>query len=131
MADYNRITAFELVKLSNAVEPEDVVQTVLAMYLLQDQEPKKIKGDKAFLTQMVRRVRGLTNLNAGTWTDNATGRTKTAYRELSPKAVERLGMKLAIAFGPAGLTLAKLERKDHERKMRELTEYHQALGDIQ
>lgn len=131
MANYNRVTAFELVKLSNAVEPDEVIETVLAMYLLQDQEPRKIRTDKAFLTQMVRRVRGLTSLNAGTWTDNATGKSKTAYRELSPKAVEGIGKKLATAFGPAGIALAKLERRDHERRMRELTEYHQALGDIQ
>jgi hypothetical protein len=118
------------VKLSNAVEPEEVIQTALAMYLLQDQEPRRIKSDAAFLTQMVRRVRGLTSLNAGSWTDSKTGRTKTAYRELSPKAVECMGKKLAGAFGVAGLALAELERKDHHRKQQETADYHRSLGDL-
>lgn len=131
MPSFKRIAALELVKLSNAVEPEEVIETVLAMYLLQDQEPRKIKGDKAFLTQMVRRVRGLTMLNAGIYSKGSTGKTKTAYKELSPKAAEVLGRKLATAFGPAGLVLATLERKDHEKRLQELTEYRQALGDLQ
>jgi hypothetical protein len=131
MPSFKRIAAVELVKLSNAVEPQEVIETVLSMYLLQDQEPRKIKGDTAFLTQMVRRVRGLTSLNAGAWTDSSTGRKKVAYKELSPKAVEAMGKRLASAFGLAGVTLAGLERKDHERRQQELAAYHQALGDLQ
>lgn len=131
MPSFKRTTALELVKLSNAVKPEEVIETVLAMYILHDQEPRKIKSDRALLTQMVRRVRGLTPLNAGSWIDGSTGKRKVAYRELSPRTVECMGKKLAAVFGPAGVTLARLEREDHQRRQRELTEYHQALGDIQ
>ncbi len=83
MPSFKRIAAFEIVKLSNAVEPGALIKTVLAMFLMQDQEPRKFRSDKAFLTQMVRRVRGLTKLNAGTWKDQGTGKTKVAYRELN------------------------------------------------
>jgi hypothetical protein len=65
MASWKRTAAFELVKLSNAVEARAVLKTVLAMFLMQDQEPRKFRSDNAFLTQMVRRVRGLTKVNAG------------------------------------------------------------------
>jgi hypothetical protein len=130
MPSFKRTTAYELVRLGNAVEAEDVIETVLSMYLLHDAEPKVIKSHIAFLTQMVRRVRGLTTLNAGTWTD-ANGKTKTAYREVGPKVVQCLGMKLANAFGPVGLTLARLERHDHDQRLKELAEFRQAISDIQ
>lgn len=126
MPIFKKTTADELIKLSSAVRAEHVIETVLALYLLQDAEPRRIKSDAAFLTQMVRRVRGLTQLNAGTWTDG-TGKAKSAYREVSPKVVECLGMKLARAFGPVGVIMAKLERRDHEAKVNDLAELREAV----
>jgi hypothetical protein len=130
MPSFKRIAAVELVKLGNTVDAKAVIETVLSMYLLQDAEPKAIKSDIAFLTQMVRRVRGLTRLNAKVWT-GASGRKKTAYNELGPKVVHVLGMKLAETFGTVGLTLAKLERQDHERRFNESTKFREALRDIE
>ncbi|ANY78906.1 hypothetical protein BB934_12360 [Microvirga ossetica] len=131
MPSWKRTVAVELVKLSNTVEAEAVINTVLAIYLLQDHEPRKIKSDRAFRTQMVRRVRGLTKQNAGTWRDSSSGKTKIAYRELNAKAVDALSHKLVMAFGPTGVTIADLEKRDHERKQMELIEHNQALGDLQ
>jgi hypothetical protein len=131
MPSWKRTAAVELVKLSNTVEAEAVIRTVLALYLMQDQDPRKFKSDRAFRTQMVRRVRGLTSLNAGMWKDTSTGKTKVAYRELNAKAVEALSHKLVMAFGLTGVTIADLEKRDHERKQRELIEHNQALGDLQ
>ncbi len=73
----------------------------------------------------------MTRVNAGAWKDSTTGKTKVAYRELSPKAVEVIASELVAAFGPTGVTMAGLERRDHERKQRELIDHKQALGDLQ
>lgn len=79
---------------------------------------------------MVRRVRGLTVLNADSWADPATGREKRVYRDLAPRTVMVLSQWLAEALGAAGILFAKLERRDHERKQQALKDYHQALGDV-
>ncbi len=126
-----RRAAREIVKLAGAVQPREIIETVLALYLLQDQEPRKIKGDTAFRTQMVRRVRGLTVLNAEAWPCPKTGKPKRAYEELSPKAVTVMSGWLAQALGEAGLLMAKLERRDHEDRQKELRNYHEALKDMQ
>jgi hypothetical protein len=62
----------------------------------------------------VRRTRGLSDVNAGSWFDAATGKTKRAYCELTPRASAVLGHWLADAFGGSGLHLAKLEKDERE-----------------
>src|SRR5262249_37762005 len=74
-----RIAAREVVKLAEHVEPREVVETVLAMFMLEQDQPRRFRSDPAFRTQLVRRTRGLSEVNAGTWYDAATGKTKRAY----------------------------------------------------
>lgn len=130
-AAWKKTAAGEIVSLWGIVHPEAIIRTVLAMFLMQDQEPRRFSSDKAFNTQIVRRVRGLSPLNARRWADPTTGRTKTAYTELSPKAVEAIAAKLVAAFGATGVTIAQLERRQYERERQEQAAYHEAMGEIQ
>lgn len=131
MIRYRREAAIEMLKIGKNVQARDVIETVIAMYVMQDQEPRRFKSDQAFRTQLVRRVRGLTRLNADAWTDAKTGKRKLVYRDLAPGTVTIFSQWLAEALGAAGVHFATLERRDHERKQQELKDFHQALGDMQ
>jgi hypothetical protein len=76
MVRFPREAAAEVPRLARGVNARDVVETVLAMYLMQEQEPRRFMGDSASRTQMVRRVRGLMTLNADTWVDPCGGKGK-------------------------------------------------------
>jgi hypothetical protein len=129
MVRYRREASIEMLLIGKSVQPRDVIETVLAMYVMQDQEPRRFKNDQAFRTQLVRRVRGLTVLNADAWVDPVTGKEKRVYRDLAPGTVKVFGQWLAEILGAAGVHFAKLERQDHERKQQELDAYYQALRD--
>jgi hypothetical protein len=130
MVRYRREASIETLRIGNNVKPRDVIETVLAMYVMQDQEPRRFKSDQAFRTQIVRRVRGLTWLNADVWTDAKTGKRKLVYRDLSQRTVTIMGGWIAEALGPAGIMFARLERKDHEREEALLT-FRQTLDDME
>jgi hypothetical protein len=131
MVRYRREAAIETLSISKNVQPRDVIETVLAMYVMQDQEPRRFKSDQAFKTQMVRRVRGLTRLNADAWTDTKTGKRKIVYRDLSQRTVTIMGGWIAEALGPAGIMFARLERKDHEKEQEALLAFRDALGSME
>jgi hypothetical protein len=131
MVRFRREASIETLRIDNNVKPTDVIETVLALYIMQDQEPRRFKSDQAFRTQMVRRVRGLTRLNADAWTDAKTGKRKLVYRDLSQRTVTIMGGWIAEALGSAGVMFARLERKDHEKKQEALLTFHQTLDDME
>jgi hypothetical protein len=100
------------------VEPAEVFETVWGMFLLEDEDPHRFRSGAAFRVQIVRRVRGLTRTNAREWRDTATGRTKRAYSEMTPRSVETLGCWINQALGGVGVLLARLERQQREDKER-------------
>lgn len=128
---YRREAAIETLRIGKNVKPRDVIETVLAMYVMQDQEARRFKSDQAFRTQLVRRVRGLTRLNADAWTDATTGKRKLVYRDLSQRTVSIMGGWIAEALGPAGIMFARLDRKDHEKEQKALIAFRDALGSME
>ncbi|WP_246688072.1 hypothetical protein [Methylobacterium sp. WL120] len=125
-----RVAAQEVVKLADHVAPSDVVVTTLAAFVLIDHQPRLFRSDASFKTQLVRRVRGLTEVNAGSWFNAHTGKTKRAYRELTPRAVMVLAGWLSDALGAVGLTLADMERREHDHRQRERQAMAEALGSL-
>lgn len=102
--------AQQVVNLADTVPADAVVHMAIAMYLFRDDQPGRFRSDKAFDYQLVRRVRGLSDVNAGTYWDQKAGRNKRVYRDLPPRAVEALAVWLKDAFGLAGLMLARKQR---------------------
>jgi len=127
---YRREAAQEVLRLNTGANLSDVIETLLALYIMQDQEPRRFKSDNGFRAQLVRRVRGVSALNAQTWVDQKTGKEKRVYRDLAPGTVAVLGQWFATYLGEAGLFFAKRERRDEERKTQELAEFRQALGNM-
>ena len=101
----------QLVALWDAVPPSQVVQMALAIYLQADDRPHRFKSDRAFGFQMVRRMRGLSTINAGIWWDPRTRKSKRVYKDLPPKTVLVMKELLVSAFGAVGLQLAGFERQ--------------------
>src|SRR5215212_5867503 len=114
---YERTAAYEVLKLAEAVKPREVVETALAMFMMQELEPQRFRSDAGFRFQLVRRVRALGDVNVGEYFDDETGRMKRVYRELSPRALVVMGEWLAAALGAAGVHLGRLELADQEKQL--------------
>ena len=130
MKRYKRLAAYELRRLGDHVGPEKVIETVLALYLMQDRDPQRFRSDTAFWTQLVRRVRGLTKVNAGVWPDSETGKSKIAYSVLDPGTTGTLAAWIVEALGVAGVWLVKLERHEREREEQERLSFYEELKEL-
>jgi hypothetical protein len=122
--------SFELLKLDGVVAPRDVVEAVLALYLLQEQEPRRFNSDRAFLFQLARRVRVLSEINAGVYYNHVTGRMKRVYRDLKPAATDTLGGILVETFGAAALYIARLITHGREQLVQAKQQIVAALQEI-
>lgn len=97
-------------KLALEVSSVEVIRTVLAMYVLQEFEPRRFICDQGFDFQMVRRVRGLTTSNVGTYWDHETRKVKKVYVDTPPRTVVIVADELKRVFGATGIAVARLER---------------------
>lgn len=122
--------AQETLRLAALVEPGEVLVTVAAMVLMQDTDPRRFRSDQAFRAQVVRRVRGLTEANATMYTDAATGKSRTTYSDMTPRATAVLGAWLIEAMGMAGAHIARKEREAREARMNETQGLHADLEEL-
>ena len=112
-------------------EPWAVITTALAMFILQDQHPRRFTSDDAFDFQLVRRVLRLAPTNAGTYWDHKDNRPKKVYRDVPPRVMKALAAPLKEAFGAPGLMLAAKQKEDAQRGADERRRLADALGDLQ
>ncbi|RJP65839.1 MAG: hypothetical protein C4535_14425 [Comamonadaceae bacterium] len=124
---WERLAAHHLVTIGRDVEPWSVVKTAIAMYLMQDQRPTRFASDAAFDHQLVRRVRGLTDTNAGAYWDHQEQRSKRVYRDIPPRVIQAMAQPLKAAFGAPGLTLAAKEREEIDKANEERRRLANAL----
>jgi hypothetical protein len=120
-----------VVKIAENVEPDVVVETALAMYVMLEMDPRRFLSDDAFRWQLVRRLRGLTEVNAGEWYDHKTGKTKRAYRDLSPRTTAIMARLLVQTFGAPGVMLAKKEAEDLAKGKQHIEEMGEAVRAMQ
>jgi hypothetical protein len=125
-----RQAAHEVVKLGGDVAARSVVEIVFAVVMMLEAEPQRFRSDQGFRTQLVRRVRALTDVNFGEHYNHKTAKVKRVYRDLPPRATAIMGQWLAEALGGAGLHVARLERSEMEQKASEREELHKALREL-
>ena len=99
--------------------------------LWREWEPRRFRTDRAFTVQLVRRVRALGNVSAGSYYDHRTDKVRRVYRELTPRAVLALGAWITEALGGPGLRLARMDVQTEERKREERQALYQALEVMQ
>ena len=101
------------------------------MYLMQDQRSRGFVSDEAFDFQMVRRVRGLTDTNAGSYWDHREQRARRVYRDIPPRVTQAMAFILKEAFGAPAIFLADKERKNAERAIDEGRQLRSELESLQ
>jgi len=111
---YQRSAASELQNIDADSVPREIVVTALAMFVHWHDMPWRFRSDAAFHFQLARRVRTHTRRHTGRIYDHQTGRERSIYREMTPKAGNIIGQKLSHAFGAAGFQLALLDEKERE-----------------
>lgn len=122
--------AHHIKQLSATVPDGVVVETALAMFLMREALSKRFQSDRAFDFQLARRVRALSDVNAGTYFDHKTGKTKRVYRDVLPGTLMALAEPLKAAFGVAGLYLAELDRRNEQKKAAKKMELMTALKEM-
>jgi hypothetical protein len=127
MNRWQHLAAAELVRVAGDATPEDGWRTAVAMFLMREYEPRRFVSDRAFLVQLGRRVRHLTEANRGSFWDGAEGRMKFAYVDPNPRVAVLIGELLAEAFGAAGVVFAGQDREEAERKQAEALAFRAAL----
>jgi hypothetical protein len=111
---YVRKAAEEVLKVAAVATPRDVIETVLAMSMMEELDRRRFRSDPGFRFQLVRRVRALADVSAGRMYDHRSGKVRRVYRELTPRAVATIGQWLADMIGGAVIHLARLEVRDIE-----------------
>jgi hypothetical protein len=127
---WERRAAKEIITLADAVPPRGVLITVAAMFMLQADQPRRFVSDAAFRVQLTRRVRGLTEVNAGQWWDHANGKRKLAYKELPPKAAATFAEWTVAALGGIAVYLAQHETRKREDKEAQQRALGEALAEL-
>jgi hypothetical protein len=129
-ARYVRKAADEVIKVAEAATPRDVIETVLAMSMMEELERRRFRSDPGFRFQLVRRVRALADVSAGQKYDHRSGKVRRVYRELTPRAVATIGQWLADMIGGAGIQLARLEVRDIEEAKQQRQALWGALAEL-
>lgn len=124
----HRDAAQEILKLHQDVKPRMIIETVSAMGYMLQADPRRFRDDHAYRTQLVRRTRGLTDVNSGTWYDHDTGKVKRVYRELRPKVVAVLAKALVDALGVVGLMIHQRIEQQHQQNKEGKMALYEAMG---
>lgn len=124
-------TSKELVNLHETAEFDEISQTALAMFILQRQQQTRYRDQNSFLHQLTRRLRGLSDINAGTWFDHSTGKVKRVYRDLPARTSQQFGQAIIDVFGLAGAILAKKEIEEATAKHLEKQAIINAIKELQ
>lgn len=119
--------AAQTLKLAQAVPQATVVDQCLAMVLLSREHPHRFRSERAFGFQLSRRVRGLTDTNAGTYWCHQRQAMRRVYRDFPPKASQVLASWLLDAFAAAGVRLALLELEGRNEAFEERQRLDDAL----
>lgn len=127
---HEREACQELVKLAREVPVEALTETVLALFLMQEEQPRRFKSDAAFDAQLARRARALTDTNAGTYWDDKAKRTKRVYRDVAPRTLAVIAEHIKAAFGVAGLYVARLEQRESEQTKNQQAALVEALESL-
>lgn len=122
--------AGELVKVAGEASPDDAWRTAVGMFLLREADPRMFPTDRAFNTQLGRRVRHLGTTSRAMHWDSGEGRFKGVYRDPSPRAAAVVGDMLAETFGVAGVYFARQATAEADAKAAERTAFHAALNEV-
>lgn len=104
---HQREAAKIVLTVAKDAEARKVVDTMLAVFMMRERDPRAFLTDLAFDYQLARRFRGLAPSYRGTYYHAETGRTAYVYRQTTPRAMKALARSLTGFFGVAGVKLCR------------------------
>lgn len=105
---WHREACYALVKVSLEAEARDIVETVLAMFLLREADPQLFRSETAFLYQVGRRYRALAPSNTGGTRKGTDGdATHTYLKDFRGRSLETLGRYLVTGLGGVGVAISR------------------------
>ncbi|MCA3247357.1 MAG: hypothetical protein ING29_12870 [Azospirillum sp.] len=119
-----------LVKLGNEAAFDAVLETVAAMLLLQERDPRRFKSGRAFSVELARVVRRLGTLAIVSQWDQRAGRVRGVYRRFPLPASLALAELVTTAIGLAAKRIADTVQAEEARKVRLEGEYRASLEGI-
>ena len=122
--------AREIVRVATGTTARAAWGTAVAVVMMHEAEPRRFASERAFRTQLGRRVRQLVLANRATYAGAREGRTKVVYRDPSPRGAIVTGDLLAAAFGVAGVWLAGQDRADADARAAERMAFYAALHEV-
>ena len=112
---------------------QEAIETVIAVYVMQEIEPRRFRSGRAFRFQLVRRLRRLTDVNVGEYWDQTAGRTKRVYRDLPPRVTEVFARIVTETIGGPCMHLAQRAiggREKAEAQQRARQRLNDALAEV-
>lgn len=106
--------AGDLITITAEAPARRCIETVAAMVLMQEQDARAFRSDRAFWMQVSRRVRGLASRHAVKYLGR-DGRTHRVYRDANPLAAVTLGRWLCEAVGLLGIGAARAAEAERKR----------------
>jgi len=119
----------DIVRVAEATPKRRIVETVVAMAVMLETEPRAFRSDDALRCQVARRFRGLSDVHCGSYWNNREGRVKRVYRDPKPKAGEALGQILMQHLGSAGPQIVRSEEAERRRAAEARATMHRALAE--
>lgn len=124
---YSALAHAEIVKVSQHANPREVVEVILAVYLLEQWQSKLFQSDDAFGFQLVHRVRALSPAGMGSYWDHEARTTRTVYREKPPQMVAAMARMIRERFAVAGYAVAQLEAREQQQKRDQQQQFNEQL----
>lgn len=107
-----------------------ILETVSALVLLRETNPRRFRSDEAFNVQLARAVRRLgTTAVAWGW-DQKAGKQRGVYRTFPRRASLALAEMVMEAIGPTVGRIVATVKAEQERKARHEGHYRSALAEI-
>jgi len=110
------LAAGEFIRVAQTAHPRRIIETVAAMRMLQECEPRAFQSDKAVWVQTSRRFRCLSSATKRTYWGVADGKRKTVTRDLRSDVAVMLGRMLHEALGDVGRRVLAGNEAEHGQR---------------
>lgn len=127
---HGRLAAAAIEQLSQTSDRTEIADTAMAMFILQEFEPRRFVSDRAFWHQLARRTIRVGDIHSGSRIDHSSNRMRLIYRDAPAEVTLALGKLFVDVFGMAGSLLAKKEIEEAKRRRNEIEDIAQAVREL-
>jgi len=113
---FEAAAASEFARVVESVPARSVIETVAAVVILREREPRAFKSDKAAFMQTARRFRSLSRETKRRYVGRRDGRVKTVTRDLHSQSATALGRMLHEALGVIGVKIMQAVDAEHNQR---------------